>query len=36
MDIISKRICGVNFSYYKSDEIRKLSVKEITNPNAFS
>lgn len=34
-DIISRRLAGVGFSYYTADEIRKLSVKEITNPIAF-
>ena len=34
-DIISRRLAGVAFSYYTADEIRKLSVKEITNPIAF-
>ena len=34
-DIISKRIFAINFGYYKSDEIRKISVKEITSPLAF-
>lgn len=32
---MSKRIKGVNFSYYSPNEIRALSVKEITNPIAF-
>ena len=33
--IITKRISSVGFSYYTCEEIRKLSVKEVTNPVAF-
>jgi DNA-directed RNA polymerase I subunit RPA1 len=33
--MIFHRLGGVNFSYYKSKEIRDISVKEITNPVAF-
>ena len=34
-NIISRRLCGVNFSYYNTQQVRKISVKEITNPVAF-
>ena len=33
--IIKDRLSGVYFSYYTKQEIRKLSVKEINNINAF-
>ena len=33
--IIKDRLRGVYFSYYTKQEIRKLSVKEINNINAF-
>jgi len=32
---MKKRISSVGFSYYESEEIRKISVQEITNPIAF-
>ena len=34
-DIIRYRFSGVKFSYYTSDEVRRTSVKEITNATAF-
>lgn len=32
---ISKRITNVLFGYYSGEEIRSMSVKEISNPKAF-
>lgn len=32
---VSKEVTSVAFSFYKSDEIRKMSVKQITNPILF-
>lgn len=29
------QICGVGFSTYYDDEVRKLSIKGITNPDSF-
>jgi len=29
---VLKKVSSVSFSFYTSDEIRKLSVKQITNP----
>ena len=34
-NIISKKISSVLFGYYSPEEIRSLSVKEISNPKAF-
>lgn len=34
-DKVVKRINGVVFGYYKTEEIRNLSVKEINNSVAF-
>jgi DNA-directed RNA polymerase beta' subunit len=33
--IISKKITNVLFAYYSAEEIRSMSVKEISNPKAF-
>ena len=33
--MITKRLNGIAFGFYEPEEIRKLSVKEITNPLAF-
>ena len=33
--VISHRMHGLTFSLFSSEEIKKLSVKEITNPNSF-
>ena len=35
MSFITKRLNGIIFGFYDSNEIKKLSVKEITNPLAF-
>ena len=32
---ISSSLNGAQFSYYTADEIRQLSVKQITNPMAY-
>lgn len=32
---ISKKITNVFFGYYSGEEIRNMSVKEISNPKAF-
>ena len=34
-EIIYHHLYGLTFSIYTNDEIRKLSVKEITNPQTF-
>ena len=34
-EIPSYRLSGLAFGIYSSDEIQKLSVKEITNPQTF-
>ena len=33
--IVSHRLFGLSFGLYSSEEIKKLSVKEITNPTSF-
>ena len=35
MSYITKRLNGIVFGFYDPSEIKKLSVKEITNPLAF-
>eukprot|EP00058_Branchiostoma_floridae_P008853 XP_002594341.1 hypothetical protein BRAFLDRAFT_201044 [Branchiostoma floridae] len=34
-EIPSQRLCGVQFSTYSAEEICRLSVKEVTNPQTF-
>lgn len=34
-EIITQTISAVNFQFYSSEEVRALSVKEITNPQTF-
>jgi len=34
-EYITKRLDGVLFSFYTAEEIRKLSVVEVSNPAAF-
>ena len=34
-EIVSHRLDGLSFGLLTADEIRKLSVKEITNPQSF-
>jgi DNA-directed RNA polymerase I subunit RPA1 len=34
-ELIKDRFLSTSFSFYTNDEISKLSVKQILNPNAF-
>ncbi len=34
-EIPSNNILGVNFSIYTAEDIKKLSVKKVTNPQSF-
>lgn len=33
--VLRQEIVGASFSVYTSDEIRRISVKRLTNPNTF-
>ena len=34
--LLREQVIGLSFSYYDEDEIRRSSVKRITNPNTFT
>lgn len=33
--LLTQQVVGVSFAFYTDEEIRKLSVKAITNPQTF-